>query len=247
MSMIRIVFILAFSILAFLLLVVIFQRKLLYYPTHHQENHGLAEWRHDGQVIGFAREVPSPVNVWLMLHGNAGQASDRAYALPSFSNRDSVYILEYPGYGQRPGSPSMMALNAAARQAYELLRAQFPRTPVSVVSESIGSGPASVLATHRQPPDKVVLIVPFDTLPRVAAHHFPFLPTGLLVRDKWDNITALKGYAGPLEIFGARDDTIIPIAHARALAESKPGSKFHEIAEGHNDWAAPGRVVIRYP
>ena len=247
MPMIRILLLFAFSIFVFILLVVIFQRRLLYYPTHHQESHGLAAWRHDGQIIGFAREVPSPVNVWLMLHGNAGQASDRAYALPSFSNRDSVYILEYPGYGQRPGSPSMASLNGAARQAYEVLRTKFPSTPVCVVGESIGSGPAAMLATHRQPPEKIVLIVPFDTLPRVAARYFPYLPTRLIVRDAWDNIAALKSYAGPLEIFGARDDTIIPISHARALAESKPAAKFHVIAEGHNDWAAPDRVVIRNP
>lgn len=243
----RILFLLVLSLLLFLLLYLLFQRKLLYYPTHHQETNGLAQWRHEGELIGFAREVPSPENVWLMMHGNGGQASDRAYALSSFSPRDSVFILEYPGYGKRGGRPSMKAFDAAAWEAWDLLKHRFPHTPLCVVSESIGSGPASILAKHPDPPEKIVLIVPFDTLASVASHHFPFLPVGLMLRDKWDNVEALKNYRGCLEIFGARDDDIIPIAHSRLLAQSKPGSLFHEIPGGHNDWAVNGKVTVRNP
>lgn len=245
--MLRILVLLPIAILVFTMGTITFQRKLLYYPTHHKETYGLSEWRHDGQLIGYAREVATPRNVWLMMHGNGGQASDRAYALPSFSSRDSVYILEYPGYGQRPGSPSMESLNMAAKQAYQILQSTFPGNPVCVVGESIGSGPASVLATTAPPPDKIVLITPFDTLYRVAAHHFPYLPVRLFLRDNWDNIKALKDYRGPLEIYGARSDAIIPIAHSKALAESKPSARFHEIDGGHNDWAMKDRVTIRNP
>lgn len=240
----RIILFLIFGFLVVVVGCVAFQRKLLYYPTHHHENYGLSEWIYQGQRIGYAREVPSPENVWLTLHGNGGQASDRVYALPSFSNHDSVFILEYPGFGLRPGLPSMASINSAANQAYQALRSRFPHTPVCVVGESVGSGPASVVATNPQPPDKIVLIVPFDILSRVAAHHFPFIPIRLFLRDTWNNIESLKGYTGPLEIFGARDDTIIPIIHARTLAASKPSSIFHEIAGGHNDWADAGRVKI---
>jgi pimeloyl-ACP methyl ester carboxylesterase len=245
--MIRTLIIIAGGFLTLLLGYAVFQRKLLYHPTHHHEHNGLSVWQHDGQLLGYAREVVSPATVWLMFHGNSGQASDRVYALSSFSSLDSVFILEYPGYGSRPGSPTMEAFNAAATQAYELLRARFPHTPVCVVGESIGSGPASMLATSPQSPAKIVLIVPFDVLARVAAHHFPFLPITLLLRDNWNNIKALAGFTGPVEIFGARDDTIIPIAHARALAAGRHAARLHELDGGHNDWAGSGRVVIRNP
>jgi uncharacterized protein len=245
--MIRILILLAVCFLVLVLVFALFQRKLLYYPTHHLDSYGLSEWRHDGQLIGYAREVRSPRNVWLMVHGNGGQASDRAYALSSFSSLDTVFILEYPGYGSRPGSPSMEAFNAAAKKGYQILRSRFPNTPVCVVGESIGSGPASVLATEPNPPDKIVLIAPFDILSRVAAHHLPVIPARLFLRDNWNNVASLKGYKGPVEIFGARDDMIIPIGFAKALAESKPSSKFHEIEGGHNDWASNGRVEIKNP
>jgi hypothetical protein len=61
------------------------ERRLLSYPTHRSHDDGPTPWTLHGRVIGFAREVESPANVWLMLHGNAGQASDRGYALSSFA------------------------------------------------------------------------------------------------------------------------------------------------------------------
>jgi len=122
---------------------VLFQRKLIYLPTNNYGDNGMAEWRHEGRLIGYARHVVSPGAIWLFLHGNAGQATDRAYVLPSFAATDSVFILEYPGYGTRAGSPSRSSIDAAASQAYELLRAQFPGRPVSIAAESLGCGPAA--------------------------------------------------------------------------------------------------------
>jgi hypothetical protein len=244
--LIRILVTCAAAYLALLIGCVLFQRKLLYIPSNHQENNGLSEWRHEGQLIGFARHAASPGAVWLFLHGNAGQAADRTYVLPSFSSLDSVYILEYPGYGSRPGSPSRSSFNAAARQAYEMLREQFPDRPVCVAAESIGCGPAAFLAANPRPPDKIVLILPFDTLADVAAQHYPFLPVKILLRDNWDNITSLKSYQGELELYGARADTIIPISHAKAVAASKPSARFHIIDGDHNDWSEGTKVKIRY-
>jgi hypothetical protein len=246
MQLIRILLLCVAGYLVILIGCALFQRKLLYLPSHDKESNGLSEWRHEGQLIGYARHVTSPETIWLFLHGNGGQASDRTYVLPSFSGKDSVYILEYPGYGSRSGSPSLLTFNSAARYAYQLLKVQFPDTPVCVAAESIGSGPASFLATIPNPPEKIVLITPFDMLSKVAAGHYPFLPVKLILRDNWDNIKLLKDYKGQLEIFGARVDTIIPIARAKALASSKPSAIFHTIEEGHNDWPVGNKVNIRY-
>jgi hypothetical protein len=70
--MIRIVIVVLVCFSVVILGCIVFQRKLLYYPTHHQNTNGLSEWLSDGQLIGYAREVSSPEIVWLMLHGNGG-------------------------------------------------------------------------------------------------------------------------------------------------------------------------------
>src|SRR5512141_1034312 len=108
-------------------------------------------------------------------------------------------------------------MNQAASLAYRLLRSLHPNTPVCVLGESIGSGPACALAREQIAPDKIVLVVPFDSLASVASSRFWFLPVRLMLRDAWDNVATLRHYSGPVDIFGATGDTIIPIDHAKAL------------------------------
>ncbi|MEO6874987.1 MAG: alpha/beta hydrolase [Opitutaceae bacterium] len=249
MSQKTILFLSAAAVIVFLMTIGCssLERKLLFFPTHRDADGQLSPWLKDGHVIGYTHRVASPKNVWLMLHGNGGQAADRVYALPCFSPDDSVYILEYPGYGSREGTPSSRSLNQAAMEAYQLLRATYPQTPICVVSESLGCGPASVLASGERPPDKVVLILPFDQLSLVAQDHYPAVVVSMLLHDNWDNVATLSKYHGPVEIFGARDDEIIPVAHAKALAAAVPTAKFILIDGGHNEWATPGRVTIRNP
>jgi hypothetical protein len=221
------------------------ERKMLFHPSHDNKRNGLAPWIVDNEVIGYSRMVAQPRNIWLMLHGNAGQAADRSYALANFADDDSVFILEYPGFGLRKGTPSRDSINAAAEQGFRALRKQYPSSRVCVVSESIGSGPASYLGGVSNPPDKLVMIVPFDHLRDVAKQHVSAITVALLLRDDWDNVAALATYQGAVDIFGAEADDIIPVAHARKLADSISQAKFFLISGGHNDWSVGGKVKIR--
>jgi uncharacterized protein len=136
------------------------QNALLFFPTHFAQDTDLSPWIIGGNVIGYCREANNPEAVWLCTHGNGGQADQRSYLLRRMSDRDSLYVLEYPGYGLRNGRPSKSSIDAAAKEAYHVLRSRFHSVPVCVVGESMGSGPACYLATDSTPPDKVVLIVP---------------------------------------------------------------------------------------
>ncbi len=218
------------------------QRKLLYFPSHNHTTAmagpaGLRVWNIDGQYTGWARIVPRPRKIWFVVHGNAGQASNRGYVLARVNAADSVFILEYPGYGPRRGTPSKAAFDAAALEAYTWIVKTYGRERVIVLGESIGSGPAAQLAHAPTPPPHIVLVVPFDVLKDVAQEKFSFLPIGLLLLDRWDNLAALKGYTGRLDIYGGLYDQIIPVQHARKLAAAIPGARYHEFPAGHNDWA----------
>ncbi len=223
------------------------QRSALFYPTNNSSDNGLARWMNEGALIGFAREVPQPETIWLMLHGNSGQAADRVYALDAYSSGDSVFIMEYPGYGERTGTPSRNSFDAAALEAYQLLRAKFPGKPVCVAAESIGSGPAAMLGAANQPPDKLVFIVPFDDLKSVGKDHMRYMPMSLLLAGTWNNVEAVASYDGPIDVFGAEQDEVINVRHAQALAASRPQAKFHLIRGGHNDWSTQPDVRIRNP
>lgn len=245
----RVLRIIAIPLALYLVLVTVVyfnQRSMLFFPTHFRSATRLTPWSNGKRTIGFCREVPNARTVWLMMHGNAGQAADREYVLDRISGQDSLYVLEYPGYGLRQGKPSMESMNAAASEAYQLLRTRNPNTSVCVLGESIGSGPACSLAREKVAPDKIVLVVPFDSLASVASKRFFFLPVRLMLHDGWDNMEALKRYNGPIDMFGATDDAIIPIRHARALAAQIPNAHFVAITGGHNDWSANDRVKITH-
>ena len=243
----RVLRIIAIPLAVYVLLVVgtyLRQRSLLFFPTHLSPSTQLTPWRPNGQFMGYCREVTNPRAIWLMMHGNAGQAADRDYVLRRMSDQDSLYVLEYPGYGSRAGSPGMGSMNQAASEAYQILRSQNPGKPVCALGESIGSGPACSLAQEKMAPDKIVLVVPFDTLASVASEQFWFLPVRLLLRDRWDNIEALKHYSGPVAVYGAESDSIIGIRHAKNLAAHISNAAFTAISGGHNDWSDNADVRI---
>ncbi|MDL2274765.1 hypothetical protein LJC22_01395 [Desulfosarcina sp. OttesenSCG-928-G10] len=225
-----------------------FQRSLLFYPSHGDHvPRELVPWIREGEIIGYVREVAEPESIWLMLHGNSGQAAGRTYALPCFPENAAVYILEYPGYGQRKGKPASATINAAAKAGFLDLKARYPDLPVCVAGESIGTGPASFLGSLETPPDKIVLVVPFDTLSDLARHHVRYLPVGLLLADCWDNGKALSTYKGPVDIFATPHDRITPFSQAVSLAQKVPHATFYRMDGGHNDWSRDGRVRLLYP
>jgi pimeloyl-ACP methyl ester carboxylesterase len=147
----------------------------------------------------------------------------------------SVYVLEYPGYGARPGNPSQDAFLAAAAEALAGIPADIP---VILLGESIGTGVASATASAH--PDRVaglLLLTPFDSLANVAQHHYPLLPVRWIMRDQYPSQEWLKKFRGPIAIILAEDDTIVPAKFGQKLHDTYAGPKKLIIADqaDHND------------
>jgi pimeloyl-ACP methyl ester carboxylesterase len=210
-----------------------FQRKLMYFPYHQTEPDMLAlarklgcePWKGaDGTIIGW--NTPNPghraENRLLVFHGNAGYALHRRHYLSGFQGIDGgrkweVYLFEYPGYGARPGAMGQEEFVKAGLAALDALTAQDSR-PVYLLGESLGSGVACALA--KKAPDRVAglfLVTPFARMSDVAAHHFRFLPVRLLLRDRWDNAGALRGFHGPVAMLIAGQDEVVTAAQGRLL------------------------------
>jgi len=238
------------GLLAFLAL---FQRSMIYFPSKSDPaslerealSQGFEPWKSSpGELIGY-RSLPSPADALppfaiLIFHGNAGYAVHRAdYAsllrAAATDRAVSVYILEYPGYGARPGAPSQESFLAAANEAAENIPEEIP---IILLGESIGTGVASAAAAAN--PDRIqglLLLTPFDSLANVAQHHYPILPIPWIMRDQYQAATWLEKYQGPTAIILAAQDTIVPTKFGQKLYETYSGPKLLLIADpaDHND------------
>lgn len=231
------------------LLLFLMQRQMLYYPSSmaleaqlaYAPGADLEPWRDAaGTRIGWKRERPGAAAAqrWLVFHGNAGLAVQRAYWADALQRVSpdrtlSVYILEYPGYGRRDGSPSENAITAAAVAALDMLGADGKRT--HLLGESLGCAVAAQVARAR--PKRVgglVLVSPFNCLADVAAFHYPWVPVRGLLRDQWRSDEALRGFAGPVAILAAERDGVVPAKFAQRLHDGHPGRKQLRVIAGED-------------
>ncbi len=225
-------------------LVVLFQRRLLYFPSRTTESEataaasrlGLAAWRDPGGGFrGWRAPSASARGAAIVLHGNAGTALDRFYYAAALARHGvEVVLLEYPGYGPRPGTPSLSSLTAAAIDALRAMAAE--GKPVWLVGESLGSGVAARAAAER--PDLVrglLLVTPFADLAAVARHHFPLLPASLL-RDRYRPAHDLRSFPRPIVIVVAGRDEVVTPAEGRRLFDVLTGPKklFEQPEATHN-------------
>jgi pimeloyl-ACP methyl ester carboxylesterase len=230
-----------------LLAALIFQRRLIYLPTKIPGNviesvaadNGFAAWRNPGgELIGW--KMPAKTNATasvLIVHGNAGCALSRDYlAQPIHDAADvEVFVLEYPGYGARAGSPAKSSFVAAAEEAFQLLPTNAPRY---VVSESIGAGVAGELAkAHPKEIAGLALFAPYHNFAAVAQRQMPFLPAYFLLRDRFNPEDCLRNYRGPVKFVVAGADEIIGPKSGVRLFESYGGPKELQVFPGahHND------------
>ena len=245
----RVLLTLAIIYILFALVVMGLQRRLIYFPRIIPP--GLAEgaaaelgfvpWRNpSGQIIGWKLPASSAsAGSVLVVHGNAGCAMDRGYIAKPIHDAVNVdvYVLEYPGYGARDGSPGKQSFFAAGTEAFELLPDSLPKY---LVSESIGVGVACHLAgAHPKEVAGLMLFAPYHDLASVAQRRMPFLPAYLLLLDRFNPAEDLKNYHGPVKFVVAGADEIIPVESGRRLFEGYQGPKTLQIIPGahHNEVA----------
>jgi hypothetical protein len=244
------------------------QRRLLYFPARYDlaaadgpaRRLRLEPWNdRAGSFAGWRSPHPSaaPVARAVVLHGNAGSALDRTYlrdvlqapGLPPIE----VILLEYPGYGPRPGAPTEASILAAVTDALDQLG---PGLPVLLVGESLGSAAAALAAAERPGVAGVLLLTPVASITSLARRHYPFAPP-FLVRDAFRADRALPRYPGPVAFLVAgRDEVAFPDL-ARDLFAARAGPKLlrEQPDATHNDvrylpgdpvWADVTSFLLRY-
>jgi pimeloyl-ACP methyl ester carboxylesterase len=75
-----------------------------------------------------------------------------------------------------------------------------------------------------RPVQRLVLLVPFDSLLAVARGAMPWLPVDLLLLDRWEAASEAPRVTAPTTIVAAPLDRVVPARHAEALYRAfQPG------------------------
>lgn len=213
------------------------QRSQIYFPVPESSPAGANSLRFAGggadlKIWTVARPGPRA----LIYFG--GNAENVAFNLDAFAlafPEHSLYLVNYRGYGGSAGSPSESGLVADALALYDHLQRRHPE--ISVIGRSLGSGVAVQLASARRL-HRLALVTPYDSLVNVARAHYPYLPIGLLLRDRYESADRASAVEAETLIVIAGSDEIIPRARSDALIAVLPAARVRVfVLDGasHND------------
>jgi len=176
----------------------------------------------DGLTLRFlAAEAGPSAPVILHLHGNGGQAGDRAGAMAGFVAAGfSVVLAGYRGYGGNPGAPSEAGLATDAAAALAWVRARHAVAPLVLWGESLGTGLATRLAEGRSDIAGLVLESPFTSIADIAAAQYPWLPARALLRHPFESLARLPAIGAPILVVHAEGDRVVPPEQGRRMAEA---------------------------
>jgi pimeloyl-ACP methyl ester carboxylesterase len=188
----------------------------------------LERWTNSsGQFIGLKRQSPwqQASGSILITYGNgdaAGNYGGYADSIQSVAPLN-VFVLEYPGYADRPGKPSQDSLFRAADEAFQLLPTN---RPIYLVGQSLGTGVAAYLAgSHSDKVAGVVLVSPYNRLVDVAQYQMPLFPVHLLLIDRFPSEDYLRNYHGPVGMVVDGHDLVVPERFGLRLYNGYGGPK----------------------
>tara|TARA_R110002096_G_scaffold426421_1_gene636131 strand:+ start:18921 stop:19712 length:792 start_codon:yes stop_codon:yes gene_type:complete len=245
--LLKIFYIAAAIYLILLLLLFIFQRSMIYFPSpdaqrlisRHPEFSPIEIVSHDGLVIKSWKSIGYPdKKTFILFHGNAGNAADRMPMMRVLiAAGHSVILAEYRGYGSNPGKPNENDIMSDNKILVDkIIAGGVAEQDIIFMGRSLGSGIATQLATEYDTA-ALILISAYSSLPDVAGDIYPYFPVSLLMRDRFDSLSIISGVKAPIYMFHGERDQIIPIKFGRKLFEAALGDKrFRSIPlHGHND------------
>jgi uncharacterized protein len=156
-------------------------------------------------------------------------------------------LVDYRGYGQSSGEPSLASLKSDALQIYddEARRAEANGKKLLLGGFSLGGMVAGSILEQRSP-DGVILLATATTVEEFKDVAIPWYMKLLLDVQvdpelrTIDNLTAVRSFQGPLLVVGAEKDTQVPPVLSERLfkAAATPADRKQLVivqGAGHND------------
>jgi len=174
----------------------------------------------------------------LFCHGNTGNISHRIYSAQFLNGLGANLLLfDCRGYGMSDGAPSEENAYADAAAAYNWLVNEKGINPSNlfIFGRSLGGALVVELALHVECAG-VIVESSFTSAHDMGQRMFPYLPTKLLSRYRFDSISKVGRLSCPILVTHSPDDDLIPYEMGRSLYNRAAEPKtFIDLSGRHNE------------
>ena len=220
-----------------LIILYIFQRSLMYHPDENNyfgdklevkiekvkittsDNIKLLGWFHKKDLKNFKTIV--------YFHGNAGKLENRIYKLNYFKEMDvNFLIIAWRGFSGNNGKPTEKGLYEDGKSAITWLKnLGLFEEDIIIYGESLGTGIATELAQNNKFAG-LILETPFTSMTEAAKNFYPYIPVGLLLKDKYKNDKKISNINIPLLVMHGEADQIVPFWMGKKIYEMANQPKY---------------------
>ena len=220
-----------------LIILYIFQRSLMYHPDENNyfgdklevkiekvkittsDNIDLLGWFHKKDLKNLKTIV--------YFHGNAGKLENRIYKLNYFKEMDvNFLIIAWRGFSGNNGKPSEKGLYEDGKSTITWLKnLGLLDEDIIIYGESLGTGIATELAQNNNYAG-LILETPFTSMIEAAKNFYPYIPVGLLLKDKYKNDKKILDINIPLLVMHGEADQIVPFWMGKKIYEMANQPKY---------------------
>lgn len=161
------------------------------------------------------------------LHGNAGALDSWGSIAETYTDLGyDIFILDYRGFGKSEGQiQDEQQFYKDVTFAYKKMLSRYPENKVIIVGYSIGTGPATYVASTNNP-KALILQAPYYNFSEMADSRFPFLP-GFVLKYKFPTDAFIPKVKAPIYIFHGNQDQVISFSNSVELKKLlKPADQF---------------------
>jgi fermentation-respiration switch protein FrsA (DUF1100 family) len=238
-----------------LIVLYVFQRRLLYLPQRRlvspaavgfPEAEAVVLETSDGERVIAWHVPPRPGHpLVIYFHGNAETVAKRVDRHRELiATGAGLLAVSYRGYMGSTGQPTETGLLDDAEAAYAFATSRHPAEHIVLWGHSLGSGVAVALAARR-PVTKLVLEAPFTSTVDVARRMFPLAPVRRLMHDQFHSDERIGAVTASILVLHGARDIVVPIMLGERLYQlAREPKRFVRYPQGgHDDLDAYGAGV----
>ena len=188
------------------------------------DNINLLGWFHNKSLDNY--------KTILYFHGNAGKLENRIYKLNHFKDLNvNFLIIAWRGFSGNKGKPSENNLYIDGNSAIDWLKKKgVAEKDIIIYGESLGTGIATEISQNKNFAG-LILETPFTSMIEAAKNFYPYVPVGLLLKDKYKNQEKIKNINIPILIMHGKADQIVPFWMGKRIFDLANNPKYSYFTE----------------